>query len=121
LCFQDDILAYPKIAHRENPDVINQGMPDLRRIVTASHAVIDTILASLGAKLGLAAGTLESMHRISETSGDQIRFIRAPPRLKDMDEKQASLGAHTDFGTVVRGLDSLFNLTDFLGVDGEIG
>jgi isopenicillin N synthase-like dioxygenase len=99
---QDDILAYPKVAHRTNPDVINEKMPDLKRIAESSHAVIRTVLGALGSKLGLAPGTLENMHRIQEFSGDQFRFIRAPPRLKDMDEKQASLGAHTDFGSVVR-------------------
>jgi hypothetical protein len=82
--------------------VINQAMPDLRRIVMASHAVIDTILKALGAKLGLRPGTLESFHRVSEISGDQIRFIKAQPYHQDMDEQRASLGAHTDFGSVVR-------------------
>ena len=38
------------------------------------------------------------MHRINGRSGDQIRFIKAPPQPKD--DRRTALGEHTDFGSV---------------------
>lgn len=38
------------------------------------------------------------MHRIDGRSGDQIRFVKAPPQPKD--DQRTALGEHTDFGSV---------------------
>lgn len=38
------------------------------------------------------------MHRIDGRSGDQIRFVKAPPQPKD--DRRTALGEHTDFGSV---------------------
>ncbi|KAI7346781.1 Clavaminate synthase-like protein [Hortaea werneckii] len=63
-----------------------------------SHAIISLILSLLNGKLGLPAGTLESLHRLDAVSGDQVRWVRSPPQV--MDNKQMSLGEHTDFGSI---------------------
>merc|ERR1711977_657861 len=49
-------------------------------------------------KLGLPAGTLENLHRLDAVSGDQVRWVRSPPQV--MDDRQMSLGEHTDFGSI---------------------
>jgi len=66
--------------------------------MTTSHAVITKVLSILNARLALPSGTLEGLHRLHAVSGDQVRFIRAPPQPKD--DRRTALGAHTDFGSV---------------------
>ncbi len=43
-------------------------------------------------------GGLTALHRLNAISGDQIRFVRAPPQKRA--EEGVALGAHTDFGSV---------------------
>ena len=77
--------------------------PVLRDFIKAAHATVSLLLAHLSAKLELeqgntSQGLLESLHRLSERSGDQVRFTRAPPQ--PVDDRKAALGAHSDFGSV---------------------
>lgn len=41
---------------------------------------------------------LQAFHRINAISGDQIRFVKAPPQEQSL--KGVALGEHTDFGSV---------------------
>lgn len=43
-------------------------------------------------------GTLQDLHCLDGVSGDQVRWVRSPPQ--PIDDRQAALGAHTDFGSV---------------------
>ena len=43
-------------------------------------------------------GGLKALHTMSTNSGDQIRFVKAPPQ--EFDVKGVALGEHTDFGSV---------------------
>jgi len=63
-----------------------------------SHAIVSLILSLVNDKLGLPAGTLENLHRLDAVSGDQVRWVRSPPQV--MDDRQMSLGEHTDFGSI---------------------
>jgi isopenicillin N synthase-like dioxygenase len=45
-----------------------------------------------------ANGGLEAVHRLNARSGDQIRFVKAPPQEQQL--KGVALGQHTDFGSV---------------------
>ena len=45
-----------------------------------------------------AAGGLPAKHRLNAVSGDQIRFVKAPPQEQSL--KGVALGEHTDFGSV---------------------
>jgi isopenicillin N synthase-like dioxygenase len=57
------------------------------------------VLGLLNEHLKLSEGTLQSMHRLTEGhSGDQVRFLKAPPQPKD--DRRTALGEHTDFGSV---------------------
>jgi isopenicillin N synthase-like dioxygenase len=44
------------------------------------------------------SGGLPALHRLDSNSGDQIRFVKAPPQ--ELDSKAVALGEHTDFGSV---------------------
>ncbi|KAI7222686.1 Clavaminate synthase-like protein [Hortaea werneckii] len=70
----------------------------LESYMRRSHAIVSLILSLLSGKLGLPAGTLESLHRLDAVSGDQVRWVRSPPQV--MDDRQMSLGEHTDFGSI---------------------
>lgn len=63
-----------------------------------SHAIVTLILTILNGKLGLPANTLPDMHRQSALSGDQVRWVKAPPQ--PMNDRRVALGQHTDFGSV---------------------
>lgn len=61
------------------------------------------ITSLLSARLPLTPNTrtnggLEALHRLSARSGDQIRFVKAPPQEPSL--RGVALGEHTDFGSV---------------------
>jgi isopenicillin N synthase-like dioxygenase len=66
--------------------------------MTSSHALITLILSILNTRLRLPPSKLENLHRLDAVSGDQARFVRAPPQPKD--DRRTALGEHTDFGSV---------------------
>ena len=68
-----------------------------------SRAVIDLLISNLEKHLRLPAGQLARLHRVTERSGDHVRFNQAA-NIPHTDERAKS-GEHTDFGT----LTILFN------------
>lgn len=52
-------------------------------------------------KLGLPKGTLERLHDMEEHGGSETRCIRSPPTQVKEAMKNPTLGAHTDFGSLV--------------------
>jgi isopenicillin N synthase-like dioxygenase len=56
------------------------------------------LLAILNERLQLPQSKLQGLHRLDAVSGDQVRFVKAPPQPKD--DRRTALGAHTDFGSV---------------------
>lgn len=64
----------------------------------AAHGIISLLLAHLNTHLELPPQTLENLHRLDHRSGDQVRLIKAPPQ--PMDDRQLTLGEHTDFGSI---------------------
>ncbi|KAF3011143.1 hypothetical protein E8E13_011459 [Curvularia kusanoi] len=74
-----------------------------RGYIQRSHAVCDAVVALLSDRLPLTSaarqqGGLQALHRLDAVSGDQIRFVRAPPQ--EVSVKGVALGEHTDFGSV---------------------
>ena len=74
-----------------------------RDYIERSHAICSTIIDLVSNRLPLSQtakddGGLEAVHRLRATSGDQIRFVRAPPQ--ESTTKGVALGEHTDFGSV---------------------
>ncbi|KEF54014.1 uncharacterized protein A1O9_09809 [Exophiala aquamarina CBS 119918] len=80
------------------PDVLSSQRPRLKSFIQAAHGIVTLVLELLNDHLRLPPNTLQDMHRIEGNSGDQVRFIKAPPQ--PMDDRRTALGEHTDFGSV---------------------
>lgn len=63
-----------------------------------SHNIVILLLNLLNDKLGLPQDTLANLHRQEAVSGDQVRWVKAPPQ--PVDDRRTALGQHTDFGSV---------------------
>ena len=63
-----------------------------------AHSIVTLVLDLLNEHLELPPGTLANLHRLNALSGDQVRFVKAPPQ--PMDDRRVALGQHTDFGSV---------------------
>lgn len=66
----------------------------LASYIRKSHAIVSLLLAILNDKLGLPHGKLASLHRLEGVSGDQVRWVHAPPQ-PGQSEGQKALGEHT--------------------------
>ncbi|KAK5134193.1 hypothetical protein LTR08_006853 [Meristemomyces frigidus] len=95
---KDDLLGISKrlLAPPVLQDEGNRTL--LKSYMQRSHAIVSLILGQLNTQLGLPAETLQSLHRLRGKSGDQVRWVRAPPQ--QMGEQIKALGEHTDFGSV---------------------
>ncbi|TFY79806.1 hypothetical protein EWM64_g4206 [Hericium alpestre] len=97
---KDDALAWPKQAHRAYPSTVNVRMEStITPFVKKSLEINNTILSVLGDRLGLPKGALGEKHLLEEYSGSETRVIKTPPR-PDIPADKATLGAHTDFGSL---------------------
>ncbi|EAA66061.1 hypothetical protein AN0188.2 [Aspergillus nidulans FGSC A4] len=80
------------------PDIINKNRHILESFIKYSHSIVTLILSILNTSLGLPESTLTNIHRLHAVSGDQVRFVKAPPQ--PADDRRTALGEHTDFGSV---------------------
>lgn len=80
------------------PTVLTSRRPLFKSFMSSAHSIITLILNQLNTHLNLPPNTLSNLHRLNASSGDQVRLIKAPPQ--PMDDKQLTLGEHTDFGSV---------------------
>jgi isopenicillin N synthase-like dioxygenase len=98
---KDDALAYPAKVHRNYPSTVNAQMMDTIRPFTLKSAeVCNTLLDALNDRLDLPKGKLGELHRVEDLSNCQSRCTKSPPARGATTEKP-SLGAHTDFGSLV--------------------
>lgn len=99
---KDDILSYPKTAHRTYPPLVNKRMDSIvKPFVEVSIHVTNVLISALNDQLGLPAGTLAALHSREKPSGSEIRIIKKSPSPNGTEEKAAALAAHTDFGSLV--------------------
>ncbi|KAL5002039.1 hypothetical protein BDV10DRAFT_202936 [Aspergillus recurvatus] len=80
------------------PDIINNSRHIFETFIMCSHSIVTLILNILNASLRLPESTLTNIHRLHAISGDQVRFVKAPPQ--PADDRRTALGEHTDFGSV---------------------
>ena len=80
------------------PEVLNSRRPLLKSFISSAHGVVNLILELLNDHLRLPQNTLQDMHHLEGRSGDQVRFIKAPPQ--PVDDRKTALGEHSDFGSV---------------------
>ncbi|KAK4047456.1 hypothetical protein OIV83_005368 [Microbotryomycetes sp. JL201] len=108
---KDDALAFPVIRQRSYPSVIEEHMSTIREFISASDAVLKTIMAALEPFVGLAPGTLAKYHENGEPnlSGSEARLIYKPPSgvpgspiegIGEDGQPAAAIGSHTDFGSL---------------------
>lgn len=80
------------------PDVLDSQRELMTRYITSAHSIVTLVLGLLNEHLKLPPNTLQDMHKLQANSGDQIRFVKAPPQPSD--DRKTALGEHTDFGSV---------------------
>ena len=98
---QDDALAWPEKVHRTYPRTVNERMDStIVPFVKKSRAINVVLLGILERKLGLPEGELLKKHSDEEPSGSETRVIKSPPRGPG-EKGKTTLGAHTDFGSLV--------------------
>ncbi|KAG8624085.1 hypothetical protein KVT40_009061 [Elsinoe batatas] len=93
---KDDILGLSE--RLPAPSVLESPRPTIKSYMQQSHAIVSLILRLLNSRLDLAPDTLPSLHRLHAISGDQLRWVYAPPQ--PFDDRKTALGEHTDFGSV---------------------
>ncbi|KAK5999593.1 hypothetical protein QM012_005250 [Aureobasidium pullulans] len=93
---KDDILGLSEPLSA--PKLLHPHRDLLKSFMQHSHAIVDLLLSLLNHQLGLPHGKLSSLHRLASVSGDQVRWVHAPPQ--PMDDRRTALGQHTDFGSV---------------------
>ncbi|KAL2830787.1 hypothetical protein BDW59DRAFT_140839 [Aspergillus cavernicola] len=93
---KDDILGVSESLPA--PDILRDNHQALKSFIESSHSIVTLILELLDKSLGLPDSTLANIHRLQAASGDQVRFIKAPPQ--PVNDRRTALGEHTDFGSV---------------------
>ncbi|KAL2853292.1 hypothetical protein BJY01DRAFT_79066 [Aspergillus pseudoustus] len=93
---KDDIMGISETLPA--PEIIKNNRKTLTSFIKSSHSMVTLILGLLNESLGLPQSTLTNIHRLGAVSGDQVRFVKAPPQ--PVDDRRTALGEHTDFGSV---------------------
>ncbi|KAI0049475.1 Clavaminate synthase-like protein [Auriscalpium vulgare] len=97
---RDDALAWPTPARRTYPATVNARMESAVRPFTLKSIEIAYVCFGIfDQKLGLPDGTLARLHPLDEHSGSESRCIKVPGNLPYSADK-ATLGSHTDFGSL---------------------
>jgi isopenicillin N synthase-like dioxygenase len=95
---KDEMLLKNRIDY---PQVILDAKETVKEYITKSHEIVLVILEILSTHLGLAPHTLPNLHRLKQSSGDQIRLTKSVMHPRDKPySPDIALGAHTDFGSV---------------------
>jgi len=105
---KNDILALPLTDKPPlpAPPPLAHARPLLTTFIRSSHTILTLLLARLSTHLLLpptSPSHLPNLHRLAALSGDQVRFVKAPPQPEG--DRRVALGAHSDFGS----LTLLFN------------
>lgn len=96
---KDDIVGYTDDAGPVSmPDALTAHHVLLERLVCGAQAICLLILSTFEARLGIEPGKLPSLHRLTQTSADQLRLLKMPPQPQG--DRRTSLLAHTDLGSV---------------------
>jgi isopenicillin N synthase-like dioxygenase len=93
---KDDILGISNPLPA--PEILHKNRAKLASFMQGSHAIVTLILNTLNDQLALPKETLSNLHRQQAVSGNQVRFVKAPPQ--PADDRRTAMGQHTDFGSV---------------------
>jgi len=99
---KDDVLAFPNVVHRTYPGPAAAAIPTVvAPFVRKSLEINNMLLCIFNDRLGLPEGTFGRLHTLEEPSGSEARLIKAPPMPGKALADTPTLGAHTDFGSLV--------------------
>ncbi|KAI4737843.1 Clavaminate synthase-like protein [Aureobasidium sp. EXF-12298] len=93
---KDDVLGLSEPLPA--PGLLSPHRGLLKSFMQQSHALVNLLLSLLNDQLDLPYDQLPSLHRLASVSGDQVRWVHAPPQ--PTDDRKTALGQHTDFGSV---------------------
>ncbi|KAF2683913.1 Clavaminate synthase-like protein [Lentithecium fluviatile CBS 122367] len=98
---KDDMLGLGE--QLPSPSVLNPYRALYISYIHSSHAICMLVASLLSSRLPLKpaineSGGLPALHKLNAVSGDQIRFVKAPPQ--EQPTEGVALGEHTDFGSV---------------------
>ncbi|KAF8839123.1 Clavaminate synthase-like protein [Paxillus ammoniavirescens] len=98
---KDDALAFPRVINVTYPPPTAAAIPTaVAPFVRKGLDVNYTVLLIFNEKLGLPEGTLDRLHDPEEHSGSEARVVRTPPIPGKDAANKATLGSHTDFGSL---------------------
>lgn len=94
------------------PTIILDAKDDVKSFMIKSHEMVSVILEILSTNLGLNSNVLPNLHRLTASSGDQIRLTKTTmhPSEKQHSPDVSLLGAHTDFGSITILFNRLYGL-----------
>lgn len=93
------------------PKVILDAKDMVQNFMTKSHEIVLVILEILSINLGLNPLSLPNLHRLMESSGDQLRLTKSTMYpIQRPNSPDVSLGAHTDFGSITVLFNRLYGL-----------
>lgn len=93
------------------PKVILDAKDTVKNFMTTSHEIVLVILEILSISLGLDSQALPNLHRLMQSSGDQLRLTKSTMYpIQQQDSPDVSLGAHTDFGSITILFNRLYGL-----------
>ena len=99
---KDDVLAFPQMIHRDYPPTVIAAMTSVvKPFVCESLEINNTFLRVFSHRLGLPEGSLEALHTRDQQSGSEARLIRVPPMPGRALADRPTIGAHSDFGSLV--------------------
>ena len=78
--------------------LVDENWSLLRSYAYDCRQAIDLMISLLEKHLELPAGTLANLHRVTERSGDHVRFNQTC--VQSFSEEKARHAEHTDFGTL---------------------
>lgn len=93
------------------PKAILDAKDIIEDFMTKSHEIVLVILEILSIHLGLDSQALPNLHRLMQSSGDQLRLTKSTMYpIQRKDSPDVSLGAHTDFGSITILFNRLYGL-----------
>ena len=99
---KDDALAFPAVVNRRYPLTVEERMDSaVLPFVHKGTEVNQTLISILNDRLGLPPGCLAKMHALEERSGSEVRCIKKTVESAPEPPDRASIGAHTDIGSIV--------------------
>ncbi|THH18274.1 hypothetical protein EW146_g2677 [Bondarzewia mesenterica] len=113
---KDDAISWPIPTHHMYPSTVSARMESTIILFVHKSIEVNKILMDmLNDRLGLPKGALMQKHALHDFSRSEARCIKSSKNI-EMSEDKATLGAHTDFGSLPISGHAICNLGDAIAV-----